>query len=69
MDAQSEQIIKNIQDKREQLGDNLAALEVKVRDATDWRTYFNRNPWAILGAAVASGLLASAILIPSRRRY
>jgi ElaB/YqjD/DUF883 family membrane-anchored ribosome-binding protein len=68
MDAQSEQIIKDIETKREKLGENLAELETKVRDATDWRTYYNRNPWIILGAAVAGGLFISALIVPSKRR-
>ena len=67
MDAQSEQIIKNIQERRERLGDNLAELETRVRDAADWRTYFSRNPWLMMGAAAAGGLLMSAMLGPSRR--
>lgn len=68
MDAQSEQIIKDIQEKRERLGDNITELENRVRDAADWRTYFNRNPWLMMGAAAAGGFLMSAILVPSRRR-
>jgi ElaB/YqjD/DUF883 family membrane-anchored ribosome-binding protein len=68
MDAQSQQIIKDIQDKREKLGENLAELEVRVRDATNWRTYFNRNPWMIMGAAAAAGYVISAILVPPKRR-
>ena len=68
MDTQSEQIIKNIQDHRERLGDNLAELETRVREAADWRTYFSRNPWLMMGAAAAGGLLVSAMLVPSRRR-
>lgn len=68
MDTQSEQIIKDIQDHRERLGDNLAELETRVREAADWRTYFSRNPWIMMGAAAAGGLLVSAMLVPSRRR-
>ena len=66
MDAQSEQIVKNLEDRREKLGANLAELEVRMREATDWRTYYHRNPWIMLGAAVAGGLFASAILFPRR---
>ncbi len=68
MDAQSEQIIKDIQSNRERLNDNLAELENKMRDAANWRTYFSRNPWLALGAAAAGGLLVAAILIPPRPR-
>jgi hypothetical protein len=65
MDAQ--QIVKDIEDKREQLSENLSALEIRVRDATNWRVYFNRSPWLMMGAALMSGWLVSSVLIPSRR--
>ena len=68
MDSQSEQIIKHIEDRREKLGENLAELEQKVREVTDWRTYYNRNPFVMLGAALAGGVLLSAWLLPGRRR-
>ena len=67
MDAQSEQIVKNSQDKREQLNDNLAALETRVREAADWRTYYNRKPWLMMGAAIVGGFFVSSMLIPWRR--
>ena len=67
MDAQSEQIVRDIQDKREQLSENLSALETRVRNATDWRVYYNRYPWVLMGAALVSGLLVSSILTPPRR--
>lgn len=68
MDAQSEQIVRTIQDKRDQLSDNLAALETRMREATNWRTYYNRNPWLMLGAAMVGGILAAAVVTPARRR-
>ncbi len=68
MDAQSEQIVKDIQAKRERLGDNLAELENRVRAATEWRTYFNRKPWLMLGAALGGGLILASILTPQKRR-
>ena len=67
MDAQSEQIVKDIQEKREQLSDNLSALETRVREATDWRTYYHRTPWLLIGAAVVGGFFVSSMLIPWRR--
>jgi len=67
MDAQSEQIVKDIQEKRDKLSDNLAELENRVRAAAEWRTYFNRNPWLMLGAALGGGLLLASILTPQRR--
>ena len=67
MDAQSQQIIRDIEDKREQLGQNLAELEHKVREATNWRTYYSRNPWIALGAALAGGFLVSTMIVPRAR--
>lgn len=67
MDEQSKQIVKDIQDKREKLNDNLVELEHRVREVADWRTYFHRNPWPLVGAAAATGLLLASILIPQRR--
>lgn len=67
MDARSQQIVKDLEDKRERLGQNLEELETKVRDATNWRTYFNRNPWPILAAALTGGLFLSALFFPRAR--
>ena len=68
MDAQSQQLIRDIEDKRERLGENLVELETRVRDATNWRTYYNRNPWIMLGAALAGGFLVSSIVTPPSRK-
>jgi ElaB/YqjD/DUF883 family membrane-anchored ribosome-binding protein len=35
--------------------------------ASDWRAYFYRHPWKLMGAALGGGLLLSALLIPRRR--
>jgi hypothetical protein len=51
------QIESHIETAREHLGANLDTLEQKIRSAADWRSYFQRNPMAILGAAFAGGAL------------
>jgi len=66
MDPQSEQIIRDIQDKRDRLSENLNELEHKVRSATDWRTYYNRNPWMMVGIALGGGLILSSFFAPHR---
>ncbi len=68
MDERTSEIVKEIFDERQKLGDNLSELETKMREASDWRTYFNRNPWAAVGAALGGGLLLSKIVIPARRK-
>ena len=68
MDEGTGTIIKDILEERQRLGDNLEELEQKVREAADWRTYFNRKPWVLMGVALGGGLLLSALLVPSRSR-
>lgn len=51
------QIETHIEKTREYLGENLDALEQKIRSATDWREYFHRRPMTFLGAAFAGGVL------------
>jgi len=68
MDVQSEQIIKDLEDKRERLSENFEELQHRMREVTNWRTYYNRNPWMGLGIAAAGGFLLSAVLGLSRRR-
>jgi hypothetical protein len=50
------QIETHIEETREHLGENLDALEGKIRSAADWRAYFQSNPLTLLGAAFAGGV-------------
>ena len=59
MDEKSSQIIDEIATTRDKLGDNLNALESRMREATDWRTYYERHPLMFVGAALGSGFLIS----------
>lgn len=62
MDERPDQIISNIEAHRDELGRNLNELETRVRRTTDWRTYYERNPMLMVGAALGGGvLLGSAI--------
>jgi hypothetical protein len=64
------QIEDHIETTRERLGANLDTLERKIRSAADWRSYFERYPLAVLGAAFAGGaLLASATAGANGRRH
>ena len=67
MDERTGTIIKDILEERQRLGDNLEDLGKKVREVTDWRIYFHRKPWILMGLAVGGGFLLSALLTPSRR--
>jgi hypothetical protein len=43
------------------LGENLEELEDKVKATTDWRTQFEKRPFAMAAAAFAGGVLLSAL--------
>src|SRR5262245_4396317 len=68
MDEKPDQIIDHIEQQRDRLGRNLNELESRVRRSTDWRTYYDRNPMLILGAALGGGLLLGATLAPDSDR-
>ncbi len=61
MDQRTSQIVGEIFEERQRLGDNIAELEQKVREATSWRGYFAKKPWMAIGLAVTGGLLLSAL--------
>jgi hypothetical protein len=62
MDERPDQIIGHIEAQRDQLGRNLNELETRVRRSTDWRTYYDRNPMLMLGAALGGGLLLGSMV-------
>ena len=51
MGETAEQIRIRIAQTRNRLGEDLNALEYRVKQGTDWRFYYSRNPWAFVGAA------------------
>jgi ElaB/YqjD/DUF883 family membrane-anchored ribosome-binding protein len=62
MDQRTAGIVKDIAEDRQRLGDNIAELERKLRQAADWRSNYARNPWTKLGVALAGGFLVAGIL-------
>jgi ElaB/YqjD/DUF883 family membrane-anchored ribosome-binding protein len=67
MDERTSQIVGEIVEQRQRLGDNIAELERKVRDSTNWRAHFERKPWLALGLAMGGGFLLSALLLSRPR--
>jgi len=62
MDEKPDQILNHIEAQRDELGRNLNELETRVKETTDWRTYFDRNPMMMLGAALGGGVLLGSIV-------
>lgn len=67
MDERTAEIVKELQEKRERLGDSFSELEIKVREASNWRTYYQKNPWPLLGVAAGIGFLFSGLFVGGRR--
>ena len=61
MDQRTTEIVKEINEQRQQLADNIDDLEGHVRAAVDWRSYFAKKPWFAIGAALAGGFLLSGL--------
>ncbi len=67
MDERTSPLISELFEERQRLGDNLAALERKVRESTTWRGYFVRKPWTMLALALGGGILLSSLIISKSR--
>lgn len=61
MQTESQRIEHDIDRRRGELGADLEALHGKFRDATDWRTQFDRHPWVMVSAAAGAGFLVSRL--------
>ena len=62
MGEKSDEIAREIEERRAELGSNLQDLEQKVKGVTDWRQQFQKRPFAMLGLAFGGGLLLSRMI-------
>jgi hypothetical protein len=62
----SDEIKQHIDHERQRLGSNIREIESRVKRSTDWHTAFEKNPWMLLGAAAAGGLILAGIVGSSR---
>ncbi len=69
MGETASQIENFIENKREDLGANLAELQNKVKSATDWRGQFRNNPMMMVGVAFGGGILLSSLMGGGRSRH
>jgi hypothetical protein len=61
---QVEEIQREMQKVRANLGTEVRGLAQRARQATDWRYYVRRHPWVCLGAVAATGYL----LVPQKKQ-
>lgn len=64
MDERTAQVVGEILEERQRLGDNIAELGQKIKEKASWRGYFARKPWTMLGIALGGGLLLSMLFLP-----
>jgi len=58
-----ERIVQEIEWKRRELGSNFRELEQKVRDATDWRSWIQRNPLLMMGVGLGAGMVLARFFV------
>ena len=56
-----DQIERHIYEKRSELGENIHALQEKVKTAVDWRAQFDQRPWVGMGVAFGGGVLLALL--------
>ncbi len=61
MGEESNQIERQIEMERGQLGQNLNELQSKVEEVTDWRLQFQKRPMLMMGVALGGGLLLASM--------
>jgi ElaB/YqjD/DUF883 family membrane-anchored ribosome-binding protein len=62
-----DEIKREIELTRERISSNLNQLETRVRTTLDWRTQFDKRPWAFVGGAFGVGFLIGWFTMPSQR--
>jgi hypothetical protein len=68
MADRTDEIAREIEVTRVELGSNLQELANKVKNMTDWRRRFRKNPAAFLGVALGGGFLLSVLAGGGYRR-
>jgi len=61
MGQAASEVRREIEDTRDNLGENLQRLESKVKRTTDWRAQFDERPLMMIGVAFGGGLLLSSM--------
>ena len=66
MAQRSDEIKQHIDQERQRLGSNIREIQSRVKRSTDWHTAFEKNPWMLMGAAAAAGLILASVVVGSR---
>lgn len=58
MSDEADRIRRQMQNVRQDVGDNVKDIVQGARQLSDWRYYVRRHPWACVGSAFAVGFMA-----------
>lgn len=61
METNPQEIERELSQERTALGQNVAELEHRAKDAVDWRKQFDKSPGLLLGLAFGGGLLLAGL--------
>ena len=61
MGEAASQVRREIEERRDDLEENLQRLELKVKRTTDWRAQFDERPMMMMGVAFGGGVLLSTL--------
>ena len=62
MGQTTDQIVSDIDQTRDDLRLNIEELEMRLKDAANWRSHFKKQPGPMIVAAVIGGALLSALI-------
>ena len=62
MGQSADELESDIDQARDDLKANLEELEVRAREAADWRHHFRKHPGPMVAAAVLGGALLSLMM-------
>ena len=68
MGDNAEQVERHIEERRNNLTNDLSELERKAKEAVDWRAQMDQRPGTMLGIAFTAGIILSALLGGGSRR-
>ena len=62
MGQTTDEIVTDIDQRREDLKSNIEELETRVKEITDWRSYVRRHPVPTIVVAMMGGVVLSSLI-------
>jgi hypothetical protein len=62
MGQTTDEIVTDIDQRREDLKSNIEELETRVKEITDWRSYVKKHPMPMIVVALLGGVVLSSLV-------